>query len=128
MRKEAWKYLLNFYPFEMTDIERMELREAKEKEYWTMKQQWQAFTPHQENHFMRWRETKRLISTFHVFLSLSKFTVCFFFSDKDVLRTDRDYPAFTSISCPKMQQMEDILRTYTMYNFDLGMYAACMAL
>ena len=39
VRKEAWKYLLGFYPFEMTDIERMELRERRESEYWTMKNQ-----------------------------------------------------------------------------------------
>ena len=62
MRKEAWKYLLGFYPFEMTDIERMELRERKESEYWTIKNQWQSFTPDQENRFAKWRELKHLIS------------------------------------------------------------------
>lgn len=69
MRKEAWKYLLGFYPFEMTDIERMELRERRESEYWTMKNQWQSFTPDQENRFAKWRELKHLISelTIHVY-------------------------------------------------------------
>ena len=62
VRKEAWKYLLGFYPFEMTDIERMELRERRESEYWTMKNQWQSFTPDQENRFAKWRELKHLIS------------------------------------------------------------------
>ena len=62
LRKEAWKYLLGYYPFEMTDIERMELREEKERAYWVMKQQWQAFTPDQESRFQRWREIKHLIS------------------------------------------------------------------
>ncbi|MCG8625061.1 MAG: hypothetical protein MJE68_24060, partial [Proteobacteria bacterium] len=62
VRKEAWKYLLGFYPFEMTDIERMELRERKESEYWTIKNQWQSFTPDQENRFAKWRELKHLIS------------------------------------------------------------------
>ena len=40
--------------------------------------------------------------------------------DKDVLRTDREYPTYKSLTDPKIQQLEDILRTYTMYNFDLG--------
>ena len=57
-----WKYLLRYYPFEVTDIERMELREEKEKAYWIMKQQWKAFTPDQESRFHKWREVKHLIS------------------------------------------------------------------
>ena len=40
--------------------------------------------------------------------------------DKDVLRTDREYPTYKSLTDPKIQQLEDVLRTYTMYNFDLG--------
>jgi hypothetical protein len=40
--------------------------------------------------------------------------------DKDVLRTDREHPAYNGPNNPKLQQLEDILRTYTMYNFDLG--------
>ena len=62
VRKEAWKFLLGFYPYDLTDIERMELRERKEKEYWTMKSQWQAFTEDQERRFAKWREVKHLIS------------------------------------------------------------------
>jgi Mn-dependent DtxR family transcriptional regulator len=46
----------------MTDIERMDLRDKKEKAYWTMKQQWQAFTPDQESRFQKWRDVKHLIS------------------------------------------------------------------
>lgn len=41
--------------------------------------------------------------------------------DKDVLRTDRELPLFNDAESPKLVQLEDILKTYTMYNFDLGM-------
>ena len=41
-------------------------------------------------------------------------------SDKDVLRTDRDHPLFNGPDSPKLVQLEDILKTYVMYNFDLG--------
>ena len=72
MRKEAWKYLLGFYPFEMTDIERMELRERRESKYWTIKNQWQSFTPDQENRFAKWRELKHLISELYSILYIYK--------------------------------------------------------
>ena len=62
LRKEVWRYLLNYFPFDMTDIERMEMRRRKEREYWTMKKQWQSFTEDQENRFTKWREAKQLIS------------------------------------------------------------------
>ena len=40
--------------------------------------------------------------------------------DKDVLRTDQDHPLFNDPDSPKLVQLEDILKTYVMYNFDLG--------
>ena len=70
------------------------------------------------------------------------------FSDKDVLRTDRDIDMFRDnnshrydiiliTSClshdshmtrcnHRLTQLEDILRTYVMYNFDLGMSQKCL--
>lgn len=130
MRKEAWKYLLGFFPFGMTDIERMELREKKESEYWTMKNQWQSFTQDQERRFAKWRELKHLISKlinrvcWYTVTSPNQWPFyCFLFpSDKDVLRTDRDHPLFTDPKSPKLVQLEEILKTYVMYNFDLGTY------
>lgn len=62
LRKEAWKYLLNYYPFGMSDLERMEHRRDKEAEYWNMKSQWKAFSAAQEKRFSSWREHKTLIS------------------------------------------------------------------
>ena len=41
-------------------------------------------------------------------------------SGKDVLRTDRDLPMYNNTSSAKLVQLEHILRTYVMYNFDLG--------
>ena len=69
VRREIWRYLLNYYPFDVTEIERMEIRRNKEKEYWTMKQQWQSFTQEQENRFTKWREAKVIISEFHFFIT-----------------------------------------------------------
>ena len=54
----------------------------------------------------------------HCLLAIFIMSLCC--ADKDVLRTDRDYRSYSSLTSPKLQQMENILRTYTMYNFDLG--------
>ena len=44
----------------------------------------------------------------------------FFIVAKDVLRTDRSYDCFRDPEGPKMKQLEDVLKTYLMYNIDLG--------
>ena len=41
-------------------------------------------------------------------------------SDKDVIRTDRSLPDFKDGDSCKLHQLEDILKTYVWYNFDLG--------
>ena len=52
-------------------------------------------------------------------IQLKKF-VLFFPSDKDVLRTDRDVDSYKQRDSVKLIQLENLLRTYAMYNFDLG--------
>lgn len=44
----------------------------------------------------------------------------FFFSEKDVNRTDRNHPFFEGEHNPNVTLLHDILMTYVMYNFDLG--------
>ena len=41
-----------------------------EEQYWTMKNQWQSFTPDQENRFAKWRELKHLISKYDMYVHL----------------------------------------------------------
>ena len=53
-------------------------------------------------------------------MELCEYPHVFLCPDKDVLRTDREFPLYRSLNNPKIQQLEDILRTYVMYNFDLG--------
>ena len=42
--------------------------------------------------------------------------------EKDVIRTDRELEMYHSPNSPRLKQLQDILTTYVMYNFDLGMY------
>ncbi len=56
------------------------------------------------------------------YVPIPKFEDFFFLDslDKDVLRTDRDLEIYRNKDGTKLLQLEDILRTYVMYNFDLG--------
>ncbi|XP_031833256.1 TBC1 domain family member 15/17 [Nomia melanderi] len=101
LRFEVWKFLLNYYPWHYTRIERHELRKIKTKEYFRMKFQWMSMTPLQESNFSDYRDRKSLI-------------------EKDVNRTDRTHPYYAGDNNPHLAQLHDILMTYVMYNFNLG--------
>ncbi|XP_058796976.1 TBC1 domain family member 15 isoform X2 [Phymastichus coffea] len=101
LRYEVWKFLLNYYPWNATSAERMELKKKKTDEYFTMKSQWKYMTIDQENRFSDYRDRKNLI-------------------EKDVNRTDRTHPYYSGDKNPHLIQLHDILMTYVMYNFDLG--------
>lgn len=101
LRFEVWKFLLNYYPWNSTHIERLELKKNKTDEYFMMKLQWRSMTPGQENRFSDYRNRKSLI-------------------EKDVNRTDRTNPYYSGDNNPHLVQLYDILMTYVMYNFDLG--------
>ncbi|XP_030843900.1 TBC1 domain family member 15 isoform X1 [Strongylocentrotus purpuratus] len=101
LRKEVWKFLLRYYPWNSTRAERQALRRKKEDEYFCMKAQWKTVTEEQESRFSMLRDRKSII-------------------DKDVLRTDRIHPYFEGESNPHLDTLYSILMTYCMYNFDLG--------
>lgn len=101
IRKEVWKYLLDYYPWNSTEKERQKLLVTKGDEYYAMKLQWKTITKQQEDNFSDYRERKLLI-------------------EKDVNRTDRNLEFYAGDNNPNLQMLNDILMTYVMYNFDLG--------
>ena len=69
LRREVWKYLLGYFKFDATDIERMESQKTKGDQYEVIKKQWKSFLPEQERHWHKWRELKHLVGeTFYIFL------------------------------------------------------------
>eukprot|EP00697_Spironema_sp_BW2_P017149 gnl/Spiro4/8718_TR4564_c0_g1_i1.p1 gnl/Spiro4/8718_TR4564_c0_g1~~gnl/Spiro4/8718_TR4564_c0_g1_i1.p1 ORF type:complete len:737 (-),score=204.35 gnl/Spiro4/8718_TR4564_c0_g1_i1:34-2244(-) len=101
IRGEAWRFLLDFYPFSSTTAERAALRAAKLAEYNTLKTQWTSITPMQERRFSKFRDRKSRV-------------------EKDVTRTDRTHPFFAGDTNPNLTTLNDILVTYAFYNFDIG--------
>lgn len=101
LRAEVWKFLLNYYQWGDTDVERIEMRKQKTVEYYKMKAQWLAMTSTQEANFSGYRDRKCQI-------------------EKDVKRTDRTQQFFAGEDNPNIELLGGILMTYVMYNFDLG--------
>ncbi|GMH45319.1 hypothetical protein BSKO_13276 [Bryopsis sp. KO-2023] len=101
LRKEAWKFLLGFYPANSTQEDRLIMTVDKVQEYKQIRAQWESISAEQEKKFAKWRERKKRV-------------------EKDVCRTDRSHPYFDQDDGEPLNALHRILLTYTMYNFDLG--------
>lgn len=101
LRKEAWKFLLGYFPWDSTREERAQLQKRKADEYFRMKLQWKSVSEEQEQRNSRLRDYRSLI-------------------EKDVNRTDRTNKFYEGQDNPGLILLHDILMTYCMYDFDLG--------
>ncbi|XP_070763494.1 TBC1 domain family member 15 isoform X2 [Enoplosus armatus] len=101
VRKEAWKFLLGYFPWDSSLEERKVLQRAKTDEYFRMKLQWKSVSEEQERRNSRLRDYRSLI-------------------EKDVNRTDRTNRFYEGIDNPGLVLLHDILMTYCMFDFDLG--------
>lgn len=101
LRKELWKYLLDYYAWDSTAKWRVDRRKQRVDDYYRMKLQWKTISDEQKTKFTMMKERENLI-------------------EKDVQRTDRTNVYFEGDHNPNLNAMKDILMTYNMYNFDLG--------
>ncbi|EHB12386.1 TBC1 domain family member 15 [Heterocephalus glaber] len=101
LRKQAWKFLLGYFPWDSTKEERTQLQKQKTDEYFRMKLQWKSISEEQEKRNSRLRDYRSLI-------------------EKDVNRTDRTNKFYEGQDNPGLILLHDILMTYCMYDFDLG--------
>ena len=61
LRREVWKFLLNYYPWSSTRDERVELTKQRELEYFAMKLQWRSMTEQQKQRNVSFRDRESLI-------------------------------------------------------------------
>uniref|UniRef100_A0A8C5MLI0 TBC1 domain family member 15 n=1 Tax=Leptobrachium leishanense TaxID=445787 RepID=A0A8C5MLI0_9ANUR len=101
VRKEAWKFLLGYYPWSSSVEERKSLVRKKTDEYFRMKLQWKSVTEDQEKRNSLLRGYRSLI-------------------ERDVSRTDRNNKFYEGNDNPGLVLLNDVLMTYCMFNFDLG--------
>ncbi|XP_059916030.1 TBC1 domain family member 15 isoform X2 [Gadus macrocephalus] len=101
LRKEVWKFLLGYFPWDSTLEERKAVTRDKTDEYFRMKLQWKSVSEEQERRNSKLRDNRSLI-------------------EKDVNRTDRTNRFYEGIDNPGLVLLHDILMTYCMYDFDLG--------
>ena len=64
LRREVWKFLLNYYPWSSTNDERMKLIEQRKLEYFTMKVQWKSVNEQQKQRNTLFRERESLIGKY----------------------------------------------------------------
>ncbi|XP_046448423.1 TBC1 domain family member 15-like [Daphnia pulex] len=101
IRSEVWKFLLGYYPWHTSQVERKELRDKKVEEYFRMKLQWRSLSALQESRFASFKQRKDLI-------------------EKDVNRTDRTISYYAGENNTNVSTLRDVLMTYCLYDFDLG--------
>ncbi|XP_035619820.2 TBC1 domain family member 17-like [Oncorhynchus keta] len=101
LRKDVWKFLLGFYPWNSTLKEREDILRMKTDEYFRMKVQWKSVSEEQEMRNSLLRGYRSLI-------------------ERDVSRTDRHNTFFSGNDNPGLTLLNDVLMTYCMFNFDLG--------
>ncbi|KAM5132068.1 TBC1 domain family member 17 isoform 3-T3 [Mantella aurantiaca] len=101
LRKDAWKFLLGYYPWDSTAEERKALVRRKTDEYFRMKLQWKSVSEDQERRNCLLRGYRSLI-------------------ERDVSRTDRNNKFYEGNNNPGLGLLNDVLMTYCMFNFDLG--------
>ncbi|CAF3024525.1 unnamed protein product [Rotaria socialis] len=101
LRREIWKFLLNFYSWSSTQDERIAIAKQRSSEYFAMKLQWKTMNEQQKQRNCLFRERESLI-------------------EKDVIRTDRTHEYFHADNNIHLEVLNDVLMTYNMYNFDLG--------
>ncbi|EGC31138.1 hypothetical protein DICPUDRAFT_89768 [Dictyostelium purpureum] len=106
IRQDVWPFLLGFYSFDSTYSSREVVKYEKTQQYFTIKRQWESISCEQESRFSKYSSRKMLIR-------------------KDVIRTDRLHPMFVYgeddfDQNPNLKLMNDILLTYSFFNFDIG--------
>ncbi|KAM9393346.1 TBC1 domain family member 17 [Pholidichthys leucotaenia] len=100
-RRDVWKFLLGFYPWDSTAQQRETILCNKTDEYFRMKVQWKSVSEEQEMRNSLLRGYRSLI-------------------ERDVNRTDRQNTFFSGNDNPGLMLLHDVLMTYCMFNFDLG--------
>lgn len=101
IRSEVWKYLLKVYPMNSTFEEREAILKSKRAKYAEWKNMWKTIDA---DHECKWNKLK---SRAHGV-------------EKDVLRTDRTHDFYAGENNDNLRALQDILVTYTFWNWDLG--------
>ncbi|XP_073247372.1 TBC1 domain family member 16-like [Porites lutea] len=99
VRGEAWKFLLQYFPFSSTTRQRDVLRKTKEEEYMKIDHMRQNKSEEEQHKF--WKAVQCTV-------------------DKDVVRTDRSHPYFSGDNNPNVAIMRNILLNYATYNYVVG--------
>lgn len=101
IRGQVWKYLLRFYPWDSTEVQRKEIDIAKELKYIEL----DTWSTQCQANIDNWKEYSIRLDQI----------------DKDVARTDRDErEEFKDDNSPYLAQIKEILRNHLWLNWNIG--------
>jgi hypothetical protein len=115
LRAEVWKFLLGYDLWNVTTEARNIHREEKRREYEKYKLQWTSVTQEQLSHWSKMKDKQSRIGALALFL-LSIYIA----AERDVVRTDRHTDFFAGDNNPNLKKLNDILLTYSVFNWDIG--------
>lgn len=101
LRRDVWKFLLDYYPWDSTLEQRAQIDCELKEQYLCIKTQWSSMSTKQEANHSEFRERKSLV-------------------EKDVNRTDRTDVFYAGDNNENLRSLHNLLMSYVMYNFDLG--------
>ncbi|PFX16883.1 TBC1 domain family member 16-like [Stylophora pistillata] len=99
VRREAWKFLLHYFPFGSSIQQRQDLQKDREREYLNIQVSRQE--RNQDEKYKFWKAVECIV-------------------DKDVIRTDRSHPYFAGNDNPNVIIMRNILLNYATHNPRVG--------
>jgi hypothetical protein len=132
LRSEVWKYLLGYFPFETTFLEREVIRKERRVEYEALKARWkEVFEPSSASScaldldgdgdpqlaFMR---LQSMLNAQRTVIDESSSRSCLRVIKKDVPRTDRKEEFYAGDENVHLSWLHDILVTYAVFNPDVG--------
>ncbi|RXG52099.1 TBC1 domain family member 16 [Armadillidium vulgare] len=99
LRTNVWPFLLHYYDFRTTFIERQNIMEEKHQLYARINVARENMTTEEKERF--WKSVQCTV-------------------EKDVVRTDRSKPCFAGPNNPNIEKMKNILLNFAYYNPEIG--------
>ncbi|CAE1287106.1 TBC1 domain family member 16 [Acanthosepion pharaonis] len=99
LRHEAWPFLLHYYPFDSTFLDREHIRNDKFIQYQDIRKLKETMSEEEYREF--WRNIQCTV-------------------EKDVVRTDRSHPYFKGENNPNIEVLKNILLNYAIANPRMG--------
>lgn len=132
VRREVWEFLLGYFPFQTTHLERDIIRRQQRIEYFALKSRWKsvldptssgesaANLDDEEDQQMAYMKLQAMMNAMRQPIDEKEATSILRIIKKDVPRTDRKVEYFFGDDNIHLTWLHDILVTYAVFHVDIG--------